>query len=106
MREAIRELLEVEQEARRIVRKGEAEADRIRREARRDADALAEKARADAALQAAEHIDGAVRQAGDEKKRRLEAARRELEANGRIPGDVRESLVEKVAGRILGADED
>ncbi len=106
MREAIRELLEVEEKARRIVRDGEAEADRLRREARREADAFQEKARADAASRAAERIDGAARQACAEKERRLEDARGGIETEARISDDVRRCLVEKVASRILGADGD
>ena len=105
MKQAIRELLAVEREARDAVENAEKEADRIRRDARAQADALLDKARADAVREADAHRAKAVADARAEKDRLIEDARTQIRSAVAVPDDRRRRAMELIVRALLGADD-
>ena len=105
MREAIRELLEVEEQARKIVQDTEKTADERRRKAQIDADAVLEQARSDASRKASELVAEAVEKTRAEKKERLEALRKEIQAQTSVPSEKERRMIDRVMSRLLGTED-
>lgn len=102
MKEAIRELLATEREARTAVESAEKEAERTRRDARIQADALVEKARADAIREADAQRTKTLDDARAENDRLIEGARKEIQSMTAVPPDRRHRATETVVHALLG----
>jgi len=104
MREVIEKMLEIEQQARRIVAKAEAEATKLTDEARVEARRTVEEARQRALAQ----VDGIIREAAAEAEKRkaaeLTRIREQFEAEkGRYEGRIPE-VAERLVPLLLGGE--
>ena len=102
MREAIRELIEIEQQAKQAVDDAEKEGDRGRRDARIEADALVDKARADATARSDAVVTEALRRAREEKARRLDETRQRIETETGVDEATRRDAVDTVVAQLAG----
>jgi vacuolar-type H+-ATPase subunit H len=102
MHEVIQGLIEAEGEARAIVQRARAEADRLVADAQQRAHDGGVRARQETRAQAAETIETAVEGAGQEKCKRLEQARAEIQCQVQMTEARRDRLADAVVRCVCG----
>jgi len=105
VRDAIERLLEVEEQAKRIVAQAEEEASRILAEARRRGEQVQEEAATAARLEAEGVIRAAREQAEQRKKEMLQAAAQDGPGDGQLDEDRVRKAVDRIA-RVVAWGED
>ena len=106
MEEIIHHILEVEEQAKKIVEGSDNDAQAIAERARSEARALVENARSDAHSQAAEILKEALRAAEETRQKRLDEIRRSAPSAETIDAGLRRAAMETVFARITGLSAD
>ncbi len=106
MEEIIQHILEVEEQAKKVVESSHKDSQAIAERARNEARALVENARSDAHSQAAEILKEAFRAAEEAKRKRLDEIRRSAPSVETVDADLRRAAAETVFTRITGLSAD